>query len=110
MSQKPHIRALNGICKVKNASLFFDYEKGIYHLVHYDTEILTLASTPDNVPTILKALKCSNSSTRAIYQVTDFLNIPRDKVRLQKYDKFVKYNMSTEIRKTKSQLSEVIEQ
>ena len=78
MTNKPTIRPLDRICTVKNTSLFFDYTSGIYHLVHYDTEILTVMSNVDNNPTITKALKCSNSSTRGIYQVTDFLNIPRD--------------------------------
>ena len=114
MTNKPTIRPLNDIVKVKNASLFFDYETRTYHLVHYDTEIATIKTTIDayNIDryTVLKALKCSNSSTRAIYQVTDFLNIPRSEIKLTPYDKFVKYNMSTSVHKTKEQLREVIEQ
>ena len=115
MTNKPTIRPLNDICTVKNASLFYDYNTDQYHLVHYDTEILTINKISENIQEtdiryeIVKALKCSNSSTRAIYQVTDFLNIPRQDIKLVPYTKFVKYNMSNNIRKKKNELMEIIE-
>jgi len=92
--EKPKLRILNGIIKVKNASVVYDNETETYHLVHYDTEILRVKK--DN--TIIFALKCSNSSTRAIYQLTDFLKIDREDVHLKPYDKFLKYNMSNDIK------------
>ena len=114
MSNKPTIRPLNDIVKVKNASLFFNYDTNTYHLVHYDTEILIVKQYHADIRSreIIKALKCSNSSTRAILQVTDFLQLDRQYVKksMVKYDKFVKYNMSTNVRKTKEQLREVIEE
>jgi len=113
---KPTIRPINDACKVKNASLFFNYDTDTYHLIHYDTEILTINKISENIQEtdiryeIVKALKCSNSSTRAIMQVLDFLGIDRNSVQLEPFSKFHKYNMSTMVNKTKQQLSEVIEQ
>lgn len=74
---KPNYTVLNDIVKVKNATLIFDYTKQVYSLVHYDTEIALI--TKDNQ--ILKALKCTSSSTRAIYQLTDYLGIDRKTVK-----------------------------
>ena len=116
MENKPTIRPINDACTVKNASLFFNYDTNKYHLVHYDTEILTINKISENIQEtdiryeIVKALKCSNSSTRAIMQVLDFLGIDRNSVQLKPFSKFVKYNMSTSVRYNKNQLREVIEQ
>jgi hypothetical protein len=83
------IRVLNNIVSVKNASVVYDNRDQTYHLIHYDTEIATIAKDK----TIIKVLKCSNSSTRAIYQLTDFLNIDREVVKeqLEPFSCFVKY-------------------
>lgn len=112
LSNKPTIRPINEACKVKNTSLFYNYETETYHLVHYDTEILTVKQGNGTDIEITKCLKCSNSSTRAIYQVADFLDIDHSmiKEKMQNFDKFHKYNMSTMVNKTKQQLSEVMEQ
>ena len=112
MSNKPTIRTINDACKVKNACLFFNYDSNKYHLIHYDTEILRIYKPYDDRIglSVEIALKCSNSSTRAIYQVLDFLGIDRDSVELKPFSKFVKYNMSTSVRYNKNQLREVIEQ
>ena len=112
MSNKPTIRPINDACKVKNASLFFNYDTNKYHLIHYDTEILRIYKPFDDRIglSVELALKCSNSSTRAIIQVLDFLGIDRNSVELKPFSKFHKYNMSTMVNKTKQQLSEVIEQ
>ena len=113
MTNKPTIRALNGICTVKNTSLFFDYDKNQYHLVHYDTEILVIKQYHADIRSreIVKCLKCSNSSTRAIYQVTDFLQLDRQYVKksMVKFDKFAKYKTG-EVNKKKNELLKVIEQ
>jgi hypothetical protein len=113
MTNKPKIRSLNGICKVVCSSLFFDYETRTYHLVHYDTEILTIKYHNADIRSyeIVKCLKCSNSSTRAIYQVTDFLNIPRVIVKksMVPFRNFVLYKTG-EVRKKKNELLEVIGQ
>ena len=112
MSNKPTIRPINDACKVKNASLFFNYDTNKYHLIHYDTEILRIYKPYDDRIglSVELALKCSNSSTRAIMQVLDFLGIDRKSVQLKRFRGFHKYNMSTMVNKTKQQLSEVIEQ
>jgi len=112
MENKPTIRPINDACTVKNASLFFNYDTNKYHLVHYDTEILRIYKPFDpRIPLNVEiALKCSNSSTRAIMQVLDFLGIDRNSVQLKPFSKFVKYNMSTSVRYNKNQLREVIEQ
>ena len=113
MTNKPNIRALNGISKVVCSSLFFDYETRTYHLLHYDTEILTIKYHSADIRSyeIVKALKCSNSSTRAIYQVTDFLEIPREIVKksMVPFSNFASYKTG-EVRKKKSELFGVIEQ
>jgi hypothetical protein len=115
------IRSLNGISKVVGSSLFYDYDNKTYHLtyhlVHYDTEILTIKypikyhSADIRSYEIVKALKCSNSSTRAIYQVTDFLEIPREIVKksMVPFSNFASYKTG-EVRKKKSELFGVIEQ
>jgi hypothetical protein len=111
------IRALNGISKVVCSSLFYDYDNKTYdltyHLVHYDTEILTIKYHNADIRSyeIVKALKCSNSSTRAIYQVTDFLEIPREIVKksMVPFSNFASYKTG-EVRKKKSELFGVIEQ
>ena len=112
MSNKPKIRSLNGISKVVCSSLFYDYDNKTYHLVHYDTEILTIKYHSADIRSyeIVKALKCSNSSTRAIYQVTDFLEIPREIVKksMVPFSNFANYKTG-EVRKKKSELLEVIE-
>ncbi len=112
MTNKPTIRPINDACKVKNASLFFNYDTNKYHLIHYDTEILRIYKPfDDRIPLNVEiALKCSNSSTRAIMQVLDFLGIDRNSVQLEPFSRFHKYNMSTTVNYTKKQLSEVIEQ
>jgi hypothetical protein len=99
------IRVLNNIVSVKNASVVYDNRDQTYHLIHYDTEIATIKK--DN--TIIKLLECSNSSTRAIYQLTDFLNIDRLQVRskLEPFKNFVKYNMSTQTRLKKNDYIDV---
>jgi len=113
VTNKPKIRALNGISTVVCSSLFYDYDNKTYHLVHYDTEILTIKQHNADIRSreIIKALKCSNSSTRAIYQVTDWLELDRQYVKksMVKYDKFAKYNTG-EVRKKKNELLEVIGQ
>ena len=112
-TNKPKIRALNGISKVVCSSLFFEYETRTYHLVHYDTEILTIRAeiqaTNKDKYIITKCLKCSPSSTRAILQVTDFLQIPRKTVKesMIPYNKFHFYKTG-ETRKKKNELLEVI--
>ena len=113
MTDKPKIRALNGISTVVCSSLFFEYETRTYHLVHYDTEILTIRVEiqANNIDKyfITKCLKCSPSSTRAIFQVTDFLEIPRKIVKdsMIPYNKFHFYKTG-ETRKKKKELLEVI--
>ena len=115
MFNKPTIRPINDACKVKNASLFFNYDTDTYHLIHYDTEILTINKISENIQEtdiryeIVKALKCSNSSTRAIYQVTDFLEIPRGIVKKSMIPTKVYHYKTGEIRKKKNELLEVIE-
>ena len=113
MSDKPKIRVLNGISKVVSSSLFFEYETRTYHLVHYDTEILTIRAEiqANNLDKyiITKCLKCSPSSTRAIFQVTDYLNIDRKTVKesMIPYNKFHFYKTG-ETRKKKNELLKVI--
>jgi hypothetical protein len=83
------LRILPDIVKVKNAYVVFDYSKGIYSLFHYDTEI---AQININGNKVIKALKCSSSSTRAIYQLTDYLNIDRKSFKLIPFKNFTKVN------------------
>ena len=89
---KPNYQPLADIVTVKNAFLIFDYTKNVYVLTHYDTQICEI--TKDNK--IVFALKCSSSSTRAIYQLTDYLGIDRKEVKsiLEPFTKFVKFNNS----------------
>ena len=104
---------INEGCRVKNAKLILDRDTKTYHLIHYDTEILTVKYHNADIRSveIIKALKCSNSSTRAIMQVADFLNIDKQYIKNQMvpYYNFVKYNMSTEIYKKKGEFMETIE-
>lgn len=86
---KPNYTILNDIVKVKNATLIYDYNKDVYSLVHYDTEIAVITKNGE----ILKALKCSNTSTKAILQLTNWLGIDQKIVKknLKPYTNFVKY-------------------
>lgn len=102
---KPNIRFIDDAVRVKNAKLVYDYNTEKYSLIHYDTEILTL----DKNLNVLKALKCSNSSTRAINQALDFLKIDRNKVHLEPYTNFVKYRFSFEKHRKKGDFMEVLE-
>ena len=92
------IRILNNIVSVKNAYVVFNYDTNTYHLFHYDTEIAII--TKDNK--IVKVLKCSVSSTRAIYQLTDHLNIDRKTVKssMVKFTGFIKYSFGNKIKLT----------
>jgi hypothetical protein len=83
---KPNYSTLTDIVKVKNAVLIFDYTKNVYALFHYDTQIAEI--TKDNK--INFALKCSPTSTKAIYQLTDYLGIDRKDVKLKPFYNFVK--------------------
>jgi hypothetical protein len=111
VNERPKIRALNGISTVVNSSLFFDYDNRTYHLVHYETEILTVKYHSADIRSyeIVKALKVSNSSTKAIYQVSDFLQIPRDIIKQSMVKTKVHQYKTGEVRKKKSELFEVIE-
>jgi len=82
------LRILNDIVNVKNATVIFNYESGIYSLIHYDTEI---AQIDINGNKVLKALKCSTTSTKAIYQLTDYLGIDRKTFTLKPFYNFVKH-------------------
>lgn len=88
------MRTINGIVSVKNAFLVFNNETNNYHLFHYDTEIAIITKQGK----IVKALWCSPSSTRAIYQLTDYLKINRDVVKksMVKFTGFVKYTFGTD--------------
>ena len=96
---KPDLRFMHEAVKVKNAKLIFNYDTRTYHLIHYDTEILTIKYHSADIRSveITKCLKCSNSSTRAIYQATDFLGIDRKYVKqcMIPFNGFHKENMST---------------
>jgi hypothetical protein len=83
---KPNYSTLTDIVKVKNAVLIFDYTKNVYALFHYDTQIAEI--TKDNK--INFALKCSVTSSKAIYQLTDYLGIDRKDVKLKPFYNFVK--------------------
>jgi hypothetical protein len=110
---KPDIRFIHEAVKVKNAKLLFDYETRTYHLIHYDTEILTIKYHSADIRSveITKCLKCSNSSTRAIYQATDFLGIDRKYVNkcMVPFNGFYKEKMSTDRYVTSKEFKETIE-
>ena len=95
------LRILSDIVNVKNATVIFNYDTGIYSLIHYDTEI---AQIKDNQ--VLKALKCSNTSTKAIYQLTDYLEIDRQEVKkhFKPFNKFVKYKTGNNIKQNLEEL------
>ena len=92
---KPNIRVLNGIVNVKDANLIYNEEQQTYHLIHYDTEIAIIKKDK----TIIKLLKCTPTSTKAIYKLTDYLEIDRNTVKanLKPYYNFVKYKNNMEI-------------
>ena len=110
---RPELRFIHEAVKVKNAKLIFDYETRTYHLIHYDTEILTVKYHSADIRSveITKCLKCSNSSTRAIYQATDFLNISRSYVKecMVPFSGFYKEKMSTDRRVSKQEFKEIIQ-
>ena len=109
---KPELRIISDAVRVKNARLIFDYNTRTYHLVHYDTEILTVKYHSADIRSveITKCLKCSNSSTRAIYQATDFLNIDRKYVKkcMLPFTGFYKENMSTNRYVSTKEFKEII--
>ena len=78
----------------KNAKLFFDNERGLYFLVHYDHVILTLSNTiPKNV---LSAYAGSPTSQKAIEDVLHILEVS------ERY--YCIENIYFELGKTKDQL------
>ena len=83
------IKTIHEATSVKKANLFYESELKVYSLVHYDTEILRISEDKE----ILKALQCSASSTRSIYQVADYLGIDRQEIKkhLVPYSNFYKY-------------------
>lgn len=81
------IAIVHSACRVKKAYLVHDLVNDTFSLIHYDTEIMTI----DKDRKITKALKCSNSSTRAIKQVCEYFNI--DMPKLEPFYDFRKYEM-----------------
>jgi DNA-binding phage protein len=82
---KPIPEAVN----VKKAILLHDTDANKYTLIHYDTEILSFNENKE----IIKALQCSVSSTKAIYQVADYFGITREAIKkvIKPYSDFYKY-------------------
>lgn len=74
---------------VKKAYLVHHLDTKIYSLIHYETEILTVSEDKK----IIKALQCSSSSTRAIYQVANYLDLDRDEIKkhMVPFSNFYKY-------------------
>lgn len=83
------IKTIPEATKVKKATLFHDSESDQYFLMHYDTEILRLNSKLE----ICLVRQCSNSSTRAIKQVSNYfsLNWNDVKSKMVPYRDFYKY-------------------
>ena len=83
------IKNISQAVSVKKANLFYDDIKKEYFLIHYGTEIFRL----DTNLQVLKALKCSPSSTRAIKQTVEFLGLNWEDIRLKmtRYTDFYKY-------------------
>ena len=70
------IEIVHNATSVKNAVLVHNTEDKTYHLIHYDTEILSFSENKE----IFLALQCSQSSTRAINQVVKFFNLQPPKL------------------------------
>ena len=72
-------RIIHEAVSVKNATLMYIYETKTYSLIHYETEILRIVN---GEITVIKPV--SNTSSRAINQVLQFLNIPQPITKLTK--------------------------
>jgi hypothetical protein len=70
----------------KKATLVYYEEKDLYNLVHYDTIILSVKNNK-----VTKALKCSKTSTKAIFKVLYYLGINEDDIKLTPFTNFKKY-------------------
>jgi hypothetical protein len=87
MTKQKHIV---GATNVKNAFLLYDEETDTFDLWHYETIIMRIVKNK-----VIFALKCSNSSTKAIEQTCDYfgLDFYNDiKPKMIKYDKFKRYD------------------
>ena len=89
------IKNINQAVSVKKANLFYDENKEEYFLMHYDTEILRIYFDEIiNKYVVVKALRCSNSSTRAIIQACNWLDVDYCdivKPKMTRYTDFYKY-------------------
>lgn len=85
------LKPIHEATSVKKANLFYNEDSETYSLIHYDTEILIIGKNKE----IVKALQCSQSSTRAIYQVADYLDINRQAVKkaMVPFSNFIKYEV-----------------
>ena len=86
------LKILFNAVRVKNAILTLN--DNFYSLVHYDTEILKINSETNE---IVKALKCSASSDKAIRQTAEYLGInyyDDIKPKMIKFDDYHKYQQS----------------
>ena len=103
------VKIINEAVKVKNAKLIQDGND--FHLVHYDTEILTVIN--DKITAIYPM---TLSSTRAIQQGLEYLGFSNDlnsidqycrevhgKGRKEVYKPFIKYSMDNSIHVTKKE-------
>jgi hypothetical protein len=70
----------------KKATLIYYEERDTYKLVHYDTIILTIENGK-----VMRALKCSKTSSRAISKVLEYLGISREGIKLTPFSDFKKY-------------------
>ena len=84
-----NIEIIHDATTVNKAVLIHDLNAKIYSLVHHDTEILRFNEDHK----ILKAIQCSSTSTRSIYQVADYFKIDRIEIQklLKPFRDFYKY-------------------
>ncbi len=83
------IEIIHDAVHVKKATLIHNTEDRTYHLIHYDTEIMTFNEDKE----IFLVLQCSATSTKAIMQVADHFGIDHKQIRSQMvpYRDFYKY-------------------